>query len=86
MNAGATETKNVVVKHVGGKKAPLQLAITPGITAGDVLRDLGLSNQGFVLSVNDATDTLGNEEPIWGRVADGSVLHVASEMTAGEVA
>lgn len=71
----------VTVKFAGSNRQPEAVAIRPGNTARDVLRYLGLDNN-FAISDHN-NDVLTPDQPLFGRVPDGSLLHVTSVVDAG---
>src|SRR5436189_2493347 len=54
---------------VSNEAEPLDIQIQPGQTAGEVLRQLGLS--GYILSFPNSSQFFANEEPIYASVVDG---------------
>ncbi len=73
--------KQVAVKIAGNEAEPLDIQIQPGQTAGEVLRQLGLS--GYILSFPNSSQFFANEEPIYASVVDGDKLVATTPAQVG---
>ena len=73
--------KHLVV-IVSGTGQPHDLEIQPGTTAGDVLKQIGLT--GYVLQKN-GENPFGETENIYPRVEDGEKLYANSPATVGRL-
>lgn len=77
-----TNVRRVTMKFSGGERPSEVVMIQPGVTAGELLQQVGLGN-GFQVSKGGVDTVFGNGEPLWPRVNDGDLLYVTSLVDAG---
>ena len=75
--------KRILVKFVGGTKAPQEVFIGPGTTAADLLRELDLDPNGFFVSRGTADTMFGGGESLYPLLEDGGLVYVSSRVDAG---
>ena len=74
--------RRVTVKYAGSMRPSESVMIQPGVTAGELLRQLNLGN-GYQVSKGGVDSVFGNAEPLWPRVNDGDLVYVTSVVDAG---
>lgn len=74
--------RRVTVKYAGSTRQSEIVAIQPGVTAGELLRQLNLGHD-FQVSKGGVDTVFGQGEPLWPRVNDGDLVYVTSVVDAG---
>ena len=74
--------RHATIKYMAGQRPAENVAIQPGVTAGELLQQLGLG-QGYQVSKGGVDTVFGHAEPLWPRVNDGDALYVTSVVDAG---
>jgi hypothetical protein len=77
---GAPKMKKVCVSVVGSGQLH-EITIQPGTTAGDILRDLNLSD--YLLSSSPSADFFPSSESVYEKVADGQKVFASTKATVG---
>lgn len=77
-----TMAKLLTVKFANGMRDPETHLIPPGVTAGELLKQLQLGD-GFQLSKGTPDTIFGKDEPLYGRILDGDLLFVTPAVDAG---
>jgi hypothetical protein len=72
--------KKICVSIVGSGQLH-EVTIQPGTTAGDILRDLNLSD--YLLSRNPSADFFASSESIYEKVSDGQKIFASTKATVG---
>jgi hypothetical protein len=65
--------KTIALKILGADREPVDIVISPGSTASDLLTQLGLD--GYLLSAQGSTTYFSPEEVIFDQLQDGDVLY-----------
>lgn len=80
-------TKNISIKFIGDARPAETVALQPGVTVADVLREIGLGSSGYVLVDPNSPDAVytGNDN-LYARANDGDVFAATAMVDAGRQA
>jgi sulfur carrier protein ThiS len=80
-------TKNISIKFIGDARPAETVALQPGVTVADVLREIGLGSTGFVLiDPNNPDAVFRGSDNLYARANDGDVFAATAMVDAGRKA
>ena len=75
--------KRITVRIAGSTREAQAITIQEGTTAGDVLRQLGLS--GYLLSAKGSESYFGDDEVIYPQVSENELLFASTTADVGVI-
>ena len=80
-------TKNVSIKKINSNEPAVTVALQPGVTVADVLREIGLGSSGFVLvDPNNPDAVFRGSDNFFAAATDGNLYAATAMVDAGRQA